>query len=149
MIAFAARMGKQEEVMRKVAAVLVAALACTACGSEPVGNWQSREKLSNDKRNTMFLDADETGELKLYAVLAAGEGLTKLNYDLSYVFEGVTEDDFDQFELKLKCDKGCRDGIDLDFEMDCILDDSFDLLDCVAKSPFKGYGFFEWERLPE
>jgi hypothetical protein len=129
--------------------LMVLGLVSAGCASDPVGNWQSREKLSNDKRNTLFIGADGVGELKMYAVLASGEALTKINADFDWVLEGAGEDGFDQYELDMDCDSGCREGIDLDFKMDCVLNTDFNLLDCEAKSPFQEYGFFEFEPAEE
>ena len=35
--------------------------------------------------------------------------------------------------------------INLNFEMDCVYDDELEHLDCEAKAPWEGYGFFEFE----
>jgi hypothetical protein len=124
-----------------------AALSIGGCSSDPVGNWQSREKLPNGKRNRLRIEEDKTGALDVYVQINAQQGLVKLDYNLEDWFleaDGA-------YEMQFKCQSGCEAGVNvtLDFDMDCEYDDSVEHLDCKAGSPFTDYGFLEFELLVE
>jgi len=132
---------------------MVAALTCSAalvagCGGSLEGNWQSREPLPNNKRNKLFLEeGGGGGELKMYTYVRYDGNepvLAKLKFDVK---EWFLEDDGD-YEVQFECSSGCGNE-KLDFEMDCGHDEDAEHLDCKAKSPFREYGFLEFEREPD
>jgi len=127
--------------MKKSTFFVVASAALLVTGCTTVeGDWQSRDKLSNGKRNTMFLGSDSTAELKMYVAID-GNGLTKMK------FEGDWEVDADgNYDVYLdKCTTGCVEATAQGFKMECGHDTTYEYLDCEAKSPFRDYGFFEFE----
>lgn len=126
---------------RPLLAILTSAFLLTGCGTDIVGNWQSREKLSNGERNRLTFQEDGEGSAKVFAQLAAGEALTKVKYDTEWEIDGNGD-----FDVTATCTEGCNTA--LDFEMECTLGEG-DLLDCVAKSPFTEYGYFEFEPMVE
>ncbi len=125
------------------AALTLAALVA-GCSADPVGVWQSRQALPNKKRNELEV-TDDGGELSMWVQLTRDSGLSRLEYDVEEWFEEADGD----FEFRLRCVKGCDAaaglGVELDFEMDCTHDTDKAWLDCKAASPWKRYGFFEFE----
>ena len=127
----------------RLATLLFVASALMGCGGIS-GNWQSREKLSNGKRNTLFVDLDDSAELKMYVALGPDQGLSRL------LFKGDTSvDDNGDFDFELRCDGGCDQAVAAGFDMECSHDSALDFLDCKAKSPFSDYGYFEFEAFSE
>ena len=112
------------------------------CSSPIEGEWQSRQKLSNKKRNVLRAYGDASAELKMYVKLAPTAALTKIKFEGDWAEEG------EDFEFDLECDSGCPSGTKVDFKMDCSVIDGV-ALDCEAKAPFSDYGFFEFEPLEE
>lgn len=139
----------------RIACLAVVALTMggtVGCSGDPVGNWQSREELPNGKRNKLFLgdgDLKEDSDLRLYGQITTQAGLTKFEYDVEDWF--VEADG--AYEVQLKCTDGCDvailAGVNPDFEMDCEYDSGNEWLDCEAKSPWKDYGFLEFELEPD
>jgi hypothetical protein len=127
-----------------VVTALFASLLLAGCGSDVEGTWQSRQKLSNKKRNELVIDIDGAGSLKMYAQLTAGAPLSRLKYDVSWELDEEEED----IDLELGCKDGCPSGLALDFKMECVPLEG-QMMDCKATKPFKGYGFFEFELAPE
>ncbi len=117
------------------------ALLLGACSSAE-GGWQSREPLTNGKRNSLWIDPSGQAELKMYARLSVGAELSKLRYVGDWQLNAN-----DAYELDLSCKDGCIDGMKLDFAMDCKFYPDYADLDCKAGSPFETYGFFEFETL--
>ena len=129
--------------LQTIALLCAAAMMTSACGEGVAGDYQSREKLSNNKRNKLELAEDGGGELKMYTRLSKDGDLRKITFSVDWGVDGETSDGT-EYALKMKCKKGCVEGLRLKFSMSCVLDD-LGLLDCDAKKPFNDYGFFEFE----
>ena len=128
---------------------MATSVMCAGCGGDPVGFWQSREKVGPDgPRNELELQDGGSGDLEMFIAFTNQTGIVRLTFDVDDWFE---ESD-GAYEVQLKCTSGCEHSATinhtLDFEMDCDYDTSNEWLDCEAKSPFKGYGFFEFEVEP-
>jgi hypothetical protein len=129
-------------IQKIVLAMATASLALTGCGDAIEGDWQSREKLSNDERNRLTFEADGVGSAKIYARFAADGPLSKIKFETEWEI-----DDNGDYDVTATCDSGCVPELET-FEMECSLGDG-DLLDCKAKAPLKEYGYLEFEPFAE
>lgn len=124
-----------------LAAATLLSVGCADPG--PAGHWQSREKLSNSRRNELVLADDFDVDLGMFARLYQGGELVPLEYDGTWETDGNGDHD-----VTLIC-KDCAGYDGLEFELECKLDVETEHLDCAASLPFTTYGFFEFERTPE
>ncbi len=125
-------------------ALAAATLLSFGCADPaPSGHWQSREKLSNSRRNELVLADDLDVDLGMFARLYQGGELVPLEYDGTWETDGNGDHD-----VVLTC-KDCAGYDGLDFELECQFDSETEHLDCAASQPFTTYGFFEFERTPE
>jgi hypothetical protein len=125
-------------IHKTVLALVAASFALTGCAAGVEGDWQSREKLSNDERNRLSFDADGVGSAKIYVAMAADAPLSKFKFDTKWEV-----DDNGDYDVTATCDANCVPELE-SFEMECTLGEG-DALDCRAKSPLKDYGFLEFE----
>lgn len=126
-------------LFRPALVVLASTLLLTACAGIE-GDWQSREKLSNDQRNRLSLTADGGGSMKVYFRLAEGN-LNKVKYDVEWEVDGNGD-----YDVVAECSDNCIEGIATTFDLECTLGDNSQL-DCRAGAPFEDYGYFEFEPL--
>ncbi|MDP7110407.1 MAG: hypothetical protein QGH45_00515 [Myxococcota bacterium] len=101
------------------------------------GDWESAEKIGGE-RNTLEIDPDNRGEATIYFYM--GSDLYYDDFDVE-VTEAISENQRRSFVLEMEADSTSE----LDFEMECDMNDAKDELECEGDDLFESYEF-EWER---
>lgn len=118
----------------KVGASIAALLACTACaGLDLEGDWESTDTVGGE-RNELAVDDNGRGEAVLFFYFDGD--LYKGEFDVKW-----EEKDNGDIEFELDCDGPSE----LDFTMDCEVNDDEDELECTGDGGWRDYEF-EWER---
>jgi len=135
-------------------AFLVVLSACQPEDEEPepiIGDWQSTEELecngygSYSDRNKLEIDDDLEGEATIYAAHWNSDEDDVECSVIEYEVEVEVDKKGKEYTLKLECDEendSMYDCSDLDFELECELDD--DEMECDGDELFGDYEF-EWE----
>lgn len=113
-----------------------------ACDAPIVGEWRSDKKLGNGERNVLTVASDFTGTAEIFATPASNHALwNKFEFDVEW------EDDVEEYDLTMDCDKGPCDKDD--FVMECIVIDEengeVEKLECKAGGEWAKY-VFDFER---
>jgi len=124
---------KKTNRLFNLAAAAVALLTATGCASNLEGNWESEERI-NGKYNTMYIDADGTGEATLRFSLGSK------NYFADFSIEWEETDD--GYEIDMECEGNCSD---LDFTMTCKERNDGATLKCKGDGKWSEYGF-KWSK---